>query len=202
MTGKIQIVRVVEQCNPFDSFIRNGPGIVHPPGPFPEDLLFVHGPFGVANGPAAIVNADSLGHPNADHPERRLAERNAPFDGLELHIDNHKPFELVQQQHRYLTSFFKEDFRVIGYPVILCNHGRTLPAVLEFYYASMPDLTLAPIAPEAHPIDIVVSDPDRIMMTMRFRIVRMPHTSKRPPRRPVHRKKKRPIKPAPEVIPR
>ena len=40
------------------------------------------------------------------------------------------------------------------------------------------DDTAATVAPEAYSIDIIVRNPDRIMMTVRFRVVRVSHTCK------------------------
>src|SRR4051794_8872401 len=64
----------------------------------------------------------------------------------------------------------------------------------------MHDAPLAGIAPEADALDIVVADPDGVVMTVPDRIVWVSHARQRLSRRTDQRKKKRPSQRWSEVV--
>jgi len=178
--GMAGVLGVVEEREAFDGGGGDGPRVVHPTRAFPEHSGFIEATLRAADGAAAVVDADGFGNPDTQQAEGRLAERHAGLGCLELEVNQQQPLGVAEVDHGGLTSFPQEDLAGISQPSVEGRDGGCPGAVDELLEALMHDAALAAIVPETGAVDVGMGDPDRVMVAVRLRVMRMSESGEGP----------------------
>lgn len=162
--GVVGVFWVIHEGDAVGGGGCDGAGVIEPLGALPEGVLFAGFLVGVSDEAAAVVNADGFGHAYAEEAEGSFAECDG-FFGFELEVDEEPELVIGEEADGGSAGFDEEGF-VGGFvePVAGGGDPGELSLVFDVEDALMDDSGLGLVGPEGEAVDVVMGDPDGVVM--------------------------------------
>ncbi len=193
LDGVVEVFGVIHEGDAFVGVGGDGSRVINPASGFAEAFLLVDAPFGVGDASATVVNADGFCHADSEESEGGCAEDDGVFWCNEFGIDVDAPEArgrdgfLVRHAPRIRGRQGGEgDAPIFGEDGVA---GLVFPKGFEFSRAMIVRIFEsgdvngfdgAPvIGPEGGSCDVVMADPNGVMMRVADGVMGMSHAGER-----------------------